>query len=244
MNSYDKYITRDQLIFEYLEGNLRPEEKRIVEHNISNDPEFKLQFELWQAAFVKEDLPSFNKKAELYRPVPTGFSKRYTISTLVILITIGLIVFFTFDQKDNQTQELSYGNIENPLKDTVTIQHNTDNLSLKKDNLPTSKSKLSLKKFENQPQIETEDVATTTLPELMQNSDESLIESPDLASMQLSNVESLSQTITVAPDSATRKTNKAETKKKLKKRKKYRRPIRWNDIKRAWYNDATVVPME
>ena len=99
MSSSNRYINNDQLIFEYLEGNLRPEEKRVIEHRIKTDPEFKLQFELWQIAYVKEPLPAFNKKDTLYRPVPKAYGKRYILSILAFLLIIGGIGFFTLSQK-------------------------------------------------------------------------------------------------------------------------------------------------
>src|SRR5690554_5315354 len=104
MNSYDKYITHEQLIFEYLEGNLRPEEMKVVDHKIQKDPEFKLQFEIWQATYVKEPLPLYTKKTDLYRPIPKGFGKRNAAISLIVIVSIGIIGFFTFEQKDKQTQ--------------------------------------------------------------------------------------------------------------------------------------------
>jgi hypothetical protein len=233
MNSYDKHITSDQLIFEYLEGNLRPEEKKIIDHNIQNNPEFKLQFEMWQATYVKEPLPLFNKKANLHKPVPKGFGIRSASISLIMLASIGIIGFFIIQQKDKKTQTSSviptYTQVIPPFVDSLS----KDKINPKKNIKPANNTKLHSKVIKNTPKVLSSEpsfeVGKDTFTHSTKNLDSVLIPkaSPDSINQK-----------------PTAKTDSVSIKNITKKPKKYRKRIRWKDIKRAWYNEPTVVPMQ
>lgn len=235
MNSDDKHITRDQLIFEYLEGNLRPEEKQLVDHTIQNNPEFKLQFEMWQATYVKEPLPLFNKKTDLYRPNPNGSGKRYAAIGLTILVSIGIIGFFTIQQKDKKAQTASVISIN--IQAITPVEENSpkDKVSQKKKDKLAKDTHWHSKIIKNKPEV----LSSIQLPKAEKDTLINSTNIPDSALISKAKPDSIIQKHQQKPDSVSIKniTKKA-------KAKKYRKRITWKDIKRAWHNEPTVVPMK
>lgn len=245
----------DELLFNYLEGNLNPHEEKLLQERLIKDPNLNNQLELWQSAFVKEQRPVFYNKANLYRKPGGWYTGRILAGFSVLLVITGLWYFLPDTEPEvsgKPNSQLSQYELHPEQKVNESSTDNADAYLLisKEDELKASVKepeflKIGAEKELNEidPERKDDQVSIVEVEPEITDSVEN-VDKPNIK-QEAQQPESSSE----KPDSIkSSKTKIARDKKQLRKkrrlRRRSRRRIRWEDVKRAWYNETTVVPME
>lgn len=92
---------REELLFDYMEGNLLEGQRKQVEVLLSQDPALKAELMLWKETVVKEELPVSVPADHLYKPV--SFWRKPIISAVLLIgILSSVSLGFGYLWMDNQ----------------------------------------------------------------------------------------------------------------------------------------------
>lgn len=256
MNRPHKHTTTDEILFDYLEGNLKPEEKKALEDKLNQDHAFSNQLALWQSAYVNERRPVFKNKDKLYRKTG-GWNTGRNFAGLSVLLFIGGLCFLLFNKepepeiitntRTENTDFLQVSNEEDLNLDTISHDSLISDSHVPLTSGSESKTEITLADKE----VEITQVFFDSDTSSIHNDPEGVIldtvwhlgahvteaeEKPDKVSIEKSGSEKESF--------SKNSREKNQDRKKRKPNRKRRRRIRWEDVKRAWYNETTVVPMK
>lgn len=237
MSRSNKHISTEELLFEYLEGNLRPEEENVLENRIAADPKLKNELDLWKTTFVNETTPVFRKKDALYRPVINAGRRKIGYAILFILVFSVIAIF--------------WWSAHEPVSLLIEKPMSSDKMEIGTDTEPTGKNDAS----NFLPEIEEKTSEKNT--EALHNSLLKVIYRPQMDTFNIAEINlktftrysenseiwEFNQIVGFEKDTSVLIQLHEGQKKKIKK-KSLNRKIHWSDVKRAWRKETTVVPME
>lgn len=92
----------DEWLFNYFEGNLSPQESEALTRFLNANPALKADYDAWKASYVAEAAMVYPNAVELLQPVPASATKKWIGRGLLLLVALGLLLFFLVPASDEK----------------------------------------------------------------------------------------------------------------------------------------------